>query len=64
MYHQQLQGVPKNKKNVGNTSRSKAQQPIVKSINANKEQAPNNKEVTLKKERRTTTIPVQSAMPK
>lgn len=63
MVHQQLQGIAKNKKNVGNTSRNKALQPILKSTNMNKEQSPNTKEI-LKKERRTTTIPVQSIVSK
>ncbi|XP_029668197.1 nuclear factor related to kappa-B-binding protein-like isoform X1 [Formica exsecta] len=63
MVHQQLQGIAKNKKNVGNTSRNKALQPILKSTNMNKEQSPNTKEI-LKKERRTTTIPAQSIVSK
>ncbi|XP_050452746.1 nuclear factor related to kappa-B-binding protein-like isoform X1 [Cataglyphis hispanica] len=62
MVHQQLQGIAKNKKNVGNTSRNKAL-PILKSTNMNKEQSPNTKEI-LKKERRTTTIPAQSIVSK
>jgi len=63
MFHQQLQGVAKNKKNVGNTSRNKSTQPILKSANANKEQFSNTKEVTVKKERRTT-ISAQPVMSK
>ncbi|XP_015428389.1 PREDICTED: nuclear factor related to kappa-B-binding protein [Dufourea novaeangliae] len=56
MYHQQLQGVAKNKKNVGSMSRNKALPPVIKSANANKEQSPNNsKETTPKKERKTGT---------
>lgn len=62
MFHQQLQGVAKNKKNVGNTSRNKSNQPILKSTNTNKEQS-NSKEVAIKKERRTT-ISAQPVMPK
>ncbi|XP_017878978.1 nuclear factor related to kappa-B-binding protein [Ceratina calcarata] len=55
MYHQQLQGVAKNKKNVGNMSRNKALPAVIKPANVNKEQSPNNvKEVTPKKERKTT----------
>lgn len=54
MYHQQLQGVAKNKKNVGSMSRNKALPPVIKPANANKEQSPNNaKETTPKKERKT-----------
>lgn len=63
MVHQQLQGIAKNKKSVGNTSRNKALQPILKSSNVNKEQTPNTKEI-LKKERRTTAIPAQSIVSK
>ncbi|XP_066595888.1 nuclear factor related to kappa-B-binding protein isoform X3 [Prorops nasuta] len=55
MYHQQLQGVAKNKKNVGNTSRNKLVQPSIKSTNVNKDQASSsNKETTPKKERKNT----------
>lgn len=63
MVHQQLQGIAKNKKSVGNTSRNKVVQPILKSTNINKEQS-SNKEVILKKERRMTTIPTQPVIPK
>lgn len=62
MYHQQLQGVAKNKKNGGNMSR-KALPPVIKPANVNKEQSPNNsKETTPKKERKatSTTQPVIS----
>lgn len=56
MYHQQLQGVAKNKKNVGNTSRNKLLQPSIKPI-VHKEQSPNSsKETTPKKERRAVTV--------
>ncbi|KOX72436.1 Nuclear factor related to kappa-B-binding protein [Melipona quadrifasciata] len=52
MYHQQLQGVAKNKKNGGSMSR-KALPPVIKPTNVNKEQSPsNNKEATPKKERK------------
>jgi len=61
MVHQQLQGIAKNKKSVGNTSRNKVQ-PFLKSANINKEQS-SNKEV-VKKERRTTTVPTQPVIPK
>lgn len=64
MFHQQLQGIAKNKKSVGGTSRNKALQPVPKLANVNKEQSPNTKEVTHKKERRTMAIPAQSVMPK
>lgn len=64
MFHQQLQGVAKNKKSVGGTSRNKSAQPILKSTNTNKEQFSNTKETTVKKERRTTTISAQPVMPK
>lgn len=64
MVHQQLQGIAKNKKSVGNTSRNKVVQPILKSTNVNKEQSPNTKEVILKKERRMTTISAQPVIPK
>lgn len=63
MYHQQLQGVAKNKKNVGSMSRNKALPPVIKPSNVNKEQSPNSsKESTPKKERKTaaTTQPVMS----
>ncbi|XP_043265213.1 nuclear factor related to kappa-B-binding protein isoform X1 [Colletes gigas] len=57
MYHQQLQGVAKNKKNVGSMSRNKALPPVIKPSNINKEQSPiSNKESTPKKERKTATI--------
>ncbi|XP_076648684.1 nuclear factor related to kappaB binding protein [Halictus rubicundus] len=57
MYHQQLQGVAKNKKNMGNMSRNKALPPVMKPTNINKEQSPSNsKESTPKKERKTTTV--------
>ncbi|XP_043593392.1 nuclear factor related to kappa-B-binding protein-like isoform X2 [Bombus pyrosoma] len=62
MYHQQLQGVAKNKKNGGSMSR-KALPPVIKPANVNKEQSPNNsKETTPKKERKatSTTQPVIS----
>ncbi|XP_043522153.1 nuclear factor related to kappa-B-binding protein isoform X2 [Frieseomelitta varia] len=53
MYHQQLQGVAKNKKNGGSMSR-KALPPVIKPTSVNKEQSPsNNKEATPKKERKT-----------
>lgn len=53
MYHQQLQGVAKNKKNVGSMSRNKALPAVIKPSNANKEQSPNNtKDATPKKERK------------
>ncbi|CAK9828671.1 Nuclear factor related to kappa-B-binding protein [Anthophora retusa] len=56
MYHQQLQGVAKNKKNVGSMSRNKALPPVIKPANVNKEQSPNTtKETTPKKERKTAT---------
>lgn len=56
MYHQQLQGVAKNKKNVGSMSRNKALLPVIKPANVNKEQSPNStKETTPKKERKTAT---------
>ncbi|KAL0130422.1 hypothetical protein PUN28_002239 [Cardiocondyla obscurior] len=64
MVHQQLQGIAKNKKNGGNTSRNKVVQPVLKSTNLNKEQSPNTKEIILKKERRTASIPMQSVIPK
>ncbi|KAL6260847.1 hypothetical protein P5V15_008374 [Pogonomyrmex californicus] len=64
MVHQQLQGIAKNKKSVGNTSRNKVVQPILKSTNINKEQSLNTKEVILKKERRMATMPAQSVVPK
>lgn len=64
MVHQQLQGIAKNKKSVGSTSRSKVVQPILKSTNVNKEQSSSTKEVILKKERRVTAVPTQSAIPK
>lgn len=64
MVHQQLQGIAKNKKNVGNTSRNKVVQPTLKSANINKEQSSNTKEVIVKKERRMTTIPTQPVIPK
>lgn len=63
MVHQQLQGIAKNKKSVGNTSRNKVVQPFLKSANINKEQS-SNKEVVVKKERRTTTISAQPVIPK
>lgn len=63
MYHQQLQGVAKNKKNVGSASRNKSLQPILKSTNMNKEQSVNAKETTAKKERRTT-MPAQAVASK
>ena len=54
MYHQQLQGVAKNKKNVGSMSRNKALPPVMKPSGVNKEQSPNSsKETTPKKERKT-----------
>ncbi|KYN38168.1 Nuclear factor, partial [Trachymyrmex septentrionalis] len=64
MVHQQLQGVAKNKKSVGNTSRNKVIQPILKSVNINKEHSSNTKEIIVKKERRMTTIPTQPVIPK
>ncbi|XP_076757201.1 nuclear factor related to kappaB binding protein isoform X2 [Xylocopa sonorina] len=55
MYHQQLQGVAKNKKNVGSMSRNKTLPPVIKPTNISKEQSPSNvKETTPKKERKTT----------
>ncbi|KAG5323494.1 NFRKB protein, partial [Pseudoatta argentina] len=64
MVHQQLQGIAKNKKSVGNTSRNKVVQPILKSANINKEHSSNTKEIIVKKERRITTIPTQPIIPK
>ncbi|XP_011706105.1 PREDICTED: nuclear factor related to kappa-B-binding protein isoform X3 [Wasmannia auropunctata] len=64
MVHQQLQGIAKNKKSVGNTSRNKVVQPILKSANINKEQSSNTKEVVLKKERRITAVTTQPVIPK
>ncbi|XP_076244084.1 nuclear factor related to kappaB binding protein [Calliopsis andreniformis] len=56
MYHQQLQGVAKNKKNVASMSRSKALPPVIKPSNVNKEQSPSNsKDSTPKKERKIAT---------
>ncbi|XP_015596568.1 nuclear factor related to kappa-B-binding protein isoform X2 [Cephus cinctus] len=53
MYHQQLQGVAKNKKSIGGATRNKSIQPIAKSISGGKEQPVNsNKESTPKKERK------------
>lgn len=63
MYHQQLQGVAKNKKNLGSASRNKSLQPVLKAANMNKEQSMNAKETTTKKERRTT-MPAQTAASK
>jgi len=62
MVHQQLQGIAKNKKSVGNTSRNKVVQPILKST-INKEHS-SNKEIIVKKERRMTTVSTQSVIPK
>lgn len=59
MYHQQLQGVAKNKKNGGSMSR-KALPPVIKPTGVNKEQSPsNNKEATPKKERKTAASAIQ-----
>ncbi|XP_012254609.2 nuclear factor related to kappa-B-binding protein [Athalia rosae] len=54
MYHQQLQGVAKNKKNIGGTSRNKSANPISKPVNGSKEQ-PLNKETTPKREKKIST---------
>ncbi|XP_046488673.1 nuclear factor related to kappa-B-binding protein [Neodiprion pinetum] len=52
MYHQQLQGVAKNKKNIGGASRNKSANPITKPVNGNKE-LPTSKETTPKREKKT-----------